>query len=204
MINRKTHWESIYEHKALEDVSWYQSTPEISLRYIHKCKLDKTAKIIDIGGGDGFLVDHLLDLGYSNVTVLDISEAAINRAKLRLGKRASQVTWIVSDITMFIPQTKYDLWHDRATMHFLINQFDIRQYLNTLNTKVHSGGFAILGTFSENGPLKCSGIPIKQYSGKQLVELIDRNYEKVDLEYLDHQTPFNTVQNFVFGRFHRR
>ena len=118
-FDRKNHWENIYQTKNLEDVSWYQSIPATSLEFLEQSGLPKTAEIIDIGGGDSLLVNHLLDLGYQKITVLDISEASIKRAKERLGIRSQEVSWIVSDITLFNPSKKYDFWHDRAAFHFL-------------------------------------------------------------------------------------
>ena len=124
--NTKQHWETVYETKTPEQVSWTQEIPETSLNFINSFQLSKEAKIIDIGGGDSFLVDHLLELGYSNVSVLDISSKAIERAKQRLGEKASKVTWIVSDICEFQTHEKYDFWHDRAAFHFLTKDFDIK------------------------------------------------------------------------------
>lgn len=118
-FDRHVHWENIYKTKQLCEVSWYQPTPTTSLEFIEQFNIPTFAKIIDVGGGDGFFVDHLLNLGYHDITVLDISETAINRAKERLGDKANQVKWIVSDAATFKPTEKYDFWHDRATFHFL-------------------------------------------------------------------------------------
>lgn len=137
-FDRKKHWENIYNTKDLNDVSWYQPIPETSLEFLKQFNLPISAKIIDIGGGDSFLVDHLLDLGYQDVSVLDISEAAINRAKLRLGNRADRVKWIVIDAVRFNPTEKYDFWHDRATFHFLAHQQEIDSYIEIVKKEYYN------------------------------------------------------------------
>ena len=162
----KKHWENVYETKNPEQVSWTQEIPKTSLNLIHSFGLDKKAKIIDIGGGDSKLVDFLLEEGYENITVLDISEKAIEKAQLRLGSKADKVNWIVSDITQFNPTTQYDIWHDRAAFHFLTTEVDINKYVKTIEKSVSK--HLIVGTFSENGPQKCSGLEIKQYSQETL------------------------------------
>lgn len=199
---RKAHWENIYQTKALNEVSWYQPTPETSLKFIVQMCPNKDAKIIDIGGGDSFLVDHLLELGYQNITVLDISEAAIERAKLRLGKeKSSKVNWIVSDITAFESDEKFDLWHDRAAFHFLTGKEDAQSYIERLNRFTNENAGLIIGTFSENGPLKCSGIEIQQYSEASLIKAFESDWNVVSSLIIDHTTPFDTQQNFIFSTF---
>lgn len=200
-FDRQKHWEQIYQTKELKDVSWFQPKPETSLSFFENVPL--TAKVIDIGGGDSFLVDHLLDLGYRDVSVLDISASAIERAIVRLGNRAKQVKWIVSDITTFQPTEKYDFWHDRAAFHFLVNEKDISNYLEIAHENINSSGVLVIGTFSEQGPTKCSGIEIKQYSETSLSNLFGSVFEKVDCIRVDHQTPFDTIQNFVFCSFRK-
>jgi 2-polyprenyl-3-methyl-5-hydroxy-6-metoxy-1,4-benzoquinol methylase len=201
MMNRKSHWENIYQTKNLQDVSWYQPVPETSLAFFTDNHVPKDAAIIDIGGGDGFLVDHLLDLGYTDVTVLDISAHALERAKLRLGKRAKAVTWIESDVTAFKPERQYDVWHDRAAFHFLRETEGINYYVSLLKEHVSAGGFVFIGTFSEQGPTKCSGIEIHQYNEQDLSGLIADKYHKIKCIYTDHLTPFNTIQSFIFCSF---
>lgn len=201
---RKAHWENIYQTKALNEVSWYQPNPETSLNFINQARLNKNAKIIDIGGGDSFLVDHLLELGYTNISVLDISSAAIERAKLRLGKNASKVNWIVSDVTMFESDEKFDLWHDRAAFHFLTSDIDIQTYLDRLNRFTNSNAHLIIGTFSESGPLKCSGIEIQQYSKNTLENIFKNDWNIYESQLVDHTTPFDTQQNFIFSVFDKR
>lgn len=198
-MKNKNHWENVYGTKQPHEVSWTQEKPETSLRLIANCKLPKTAKIIDIGGGDSTLVDCLMELGYTNLTVLDISEKAIERAKKRLGKMAEKVKWIVSDITEFQPTEKYAIWHDRATFHFLTEEAQIEKYQTLVKNFVSD--YLIMATFSANGPLKCSGLEIKQYSIEDLEHTFQNGFEKVEGFYEDHKTPFETIQNFVFVRF---
>ncbi len=202
-FNNKTHWENIYSTKELTDISWFQPVPETSLEFLAQFKLPKTAKIIDVGGGDSLLVDHLIEQGYSNITVLDISEVALERAKARLGDKAELVKWIVSDASTFVPVETYDFWHDRAVFHFLTEEKDIENYMKVLAKGVKVDGILIMGTFSEVGPTKCSGIPIKQYSEKSITDRLTALFDKIKCLTVDHRTPFDTIQNFLFCSFRR-
>lgn len=198
MESRKQHWETVYETKTPEQVSWTQEKPEGSLKFIHDLGLDKDASIIDIGGGDSKLVDFLLADGYSDVTVLDISGKAIERAKKRLGILADKVTWIESDINDFVPSRSYSIWHDRAAFHFLTSIEEQENYVTLVNSSVTN--FLVIGTFSENGPLKCSGLEIQQYSESSMVNQF-KGFQKINCENENHLTPFDTVQNFIFCSF---
>lgn len=202
-FDRKKHWDNIYQTKPVNEVSWFQPTPETSLDFFRQFNVPVTAKIIDIGGGDSFLVDYLLDLGYENVTVLDISEAALDRARQRLGERAGRIKWIVADAATFKPTDKYDFWHDRATFHFLTQEPEIANYLQTAYQSIQPTGILVMGTFSEQGPKKCSGIEIKQYSEKTMTERLKAFFEKIKCITIDHRTPFDTLQNFVFCSFRK-
>ncbi len=202
-FNRKKHWENIYQTKALEEVSWFQPTPETSLNFFKQFNVPATAKIIDIGGGDSFLVDHLLDLGYQDITVLDISEIALDRARQRLGDRANTVKWIVADAATFKTNEKYDFWHDRAAFHFLTEENEISDYLDTVQQCIKPNGILVIGTFSEKGPQKCSGIEIRQYSEKAMTGRLKHFFEKIKCITVDHNTPFGTIQNFVFCSFRK-
>ena len=202
-FDRKSHWENIYTTKSLDEVSWHQPIPVTSLQFFTQNNIPLDAKIIDIGGGDSFLVDNLLELGYTNLSVLDISAAAIERAKVRFKENASKVTWIVSDITQFRPEVSYDFWHDRAVFHFLTEETEIEQYRALVADSVSRNRTLAIGTFSENGPLKCSGIEIKRYSEAALITSFATNFEVVEHFQVDHETPFDTVQNFTFARFKR-
>ena len=165
-MDKKSHWEKVYETKSPQEVSWTQEIPETSLRLIRETNIAKDATIIDIGGGDSKLVDFLLEEGYSNITVLDISANALERAKKRLGEKADLVQWIVSDINEFTPTKQYAVWHDRAVFHFVTDEENIKRYVEMV-TKFTTEHF-IIGTFSENGPLKCSGLEIKQYNEQKI------------------------------------
>ncbi len=198
MESRKQHWETVYETKTPDQVSWTQEKPEESLKFIHDLGLDKDASIIDIGGGDSKLVDFLLADGYSDVTVLDISGKAIERAKKRLGMLANKVTWIESDINDFVPSRTYSIWHDRAAFHFLTSTEEQERYVKLVNSSVTD--FLVIGTFSEDGPLKCSGLEIQQYSESSMVDQF-RGFEKIKCENENHLTPFDTIQNFIFCSF---
>ncbi|MDV3779422.1 SAM-dependent methyltransferase [Elizabethkingia anophelis] len=202
-FNRKSHWENIYESKPLETVSWYQPNPETSLHFVHQFNLPKTAKIIDIGGGDSFFVDHLLELDYEDITVLDISNAAIQRAKERLGSKSDRIKWIVSDVSDFIPTEQYDFWHDRAAFHFLTDKNEIENYVETTTKAIPQNGILVIGTFSKQGPTKCSGIEIKQYSEQTMTDLFQNHFQKIGCITIDHTTPSETNQNFVFCSFRK-
>jgi len=202
-FDRKKHWENIYQTKELKDVSWFQPTPETSLDFFKQFNVPTTAKVIDIGGGDSFLVDHLLDLGYQDISVLDISAAAIDRAKQRLGVKAKNVKWIVADAATFKPTEKYDFWHDRAAFHFLTDEQEISNYLETARQNINPTGVLVIGTFSEQGPKKCSGIEIKQYSETTMTDRLKNFFEKIKCITVDHKTPFDTIQNFVFCSFRK-
>ncbi len=201
METDKEHWERIYTTKHHNEVSWWQENPVISLDFIHSFNLHKSAKIIDIGGGDSKLVDCLLEEGYENITVLDISDRALQRAKLRLGDKAKKVNWIVSDVTEYRSYVDYDLWHDRAAFHFLITEEQIRKYLSAAMGSIKDNGYLTIGTFSEEGPLKCSGLDVKKYSEKELLSQLKDGFKKIRCIKEDHITPFNTTQNFLFCSF---
>lgn len=201
---RKAHWEHIYETRSPDEVSWFQPTPQHSLDIIQPLDLPPEAPIIDIGGGDSRLVDHLLELGYQNLTVLDISEAAIQKAQQRLGEKAKQVEWIVEDITVFQPTKQYTLWHDRATFHFLREQSEIERYVSTAAQAIQPGGYLLLGTFSTHGPDRCSGLDVTQYSADSLTDLFREHFEQLDCHTTDHETPSGSAQQFLFCLFMRR
>ena len=201
-MDQKKHWDNIYATKQPGEVSWTEELPRTSLNFIHSFHLNKDASIIDLGGGDSKLVDRLLDEGFKNITVLDISEKALTRTKKRLGAKAKKVKWIVADITEFVPKQTYDVWHDRATFHFLTTTTQIEKYLSIAKTAVN--GYLTIGTFSDKGPRKCSGLEIKQYTEKQLEHQLSQGFKKIKCINEDHKTPFNTKQNFLFCSFKRK
>jgi len=200
--NKKAHWEQVYQTKNADQVSWTQDVPEISLNFIRSFNLSKNAKIIDIGGGGSNLVDFLLQEEFTDITVLDISEAALEKSQNRLGEKGKRVKWIVSDIIGFEPNEKYDLWHDRATFHFLTGNQEITNYLNIAGKAV--AHYMVIGSFSETGPEQCSGLPVRQYSERQLQNELRKDFKKLRCIHTDHITPFHTIQNFLFCSFKKR
>lgn len=203
-MDAKNHWEKVYQEKNEQDVSWFQENPIKSLELIAECNLQPNDGIIDIGGGDSHLVDHLLANGFLNVSVLDISQAALEKAKIRLGERASSVKFIASDVTKFKPSEKYRLWHDRAAFHFLTNIQDIEAYLSIANEAIAPDGFLIVSTFSKSGPEKCSGLPVTQYSDVDLKMLFQKYFVNTRCFEDTHHTPWNSSQNFVYCGFKKR
>ncbi len=201
MSDKKQHWENVFATKQETEVSWYQMKPQTSINFFTENGIPKDAKIIDIGGGDSYLIDNLLEMGYTNLFLLDISSNAIERIKNRLGAKAKNVTFIVSDIIEFQPDTTFDVWHDRASFHFLTSEKDIVIYQNLVSNSMNANGYLFMGTFSENGPLKCSGLEIMQYSESKFEAIFGNNFEKINCFEENHQTPFNTTQNFIFCTF---
>lgn len=201
MSSNKNHWENVFSTKSRNQVSWTQEYPKTSIDYIESLSLPKSANIIDVGGGDSNLVDALLDRGYQNIWVLDISETALDKARNRLAIKAQNVNWIVTDILEFQSDIRFDFWHDRAVFHFLTESCDIEKYVNLVCNLVAEGGGFLLGTFSENGPQKCSGLNITQYNDIKMKETFDLCFQSVKCFSEDHITPFNTVQNFQFCGF---
>jgi ubiquinone/menaquinone biosynthesis C-methylase UbiE len=203
MDQEKNHWENIYRTKQPQEVSWTQEIPATSLAFIHGFQLPKTARIIDIGGGDSRLVDFLLDEGFEDITVLDISGEALEKARQRLGSRADRVKWVEQDVTEYEPATVFDCWHDRAAFHFLTTEEQITTYLSVARHSVKANGYTIIGTFSDQGPDRCSGLPIKQYSEDSLNRQLKQGFQKIKCITEDHTTPFHTTQNFLFCSFKR-
>ena len=204
MENKKAHWENVFATKAETEVSWFQTYPKTSVEFLELFNLPLNANIIDVGGGDSHFVDALLKKGYINLYVLDISANAIERAKARLGNNANKVNWIVSDITEFEPTVKFDFWHDRAAFHFLTDDEKIYKYVAIAENAIDTNGYLILGTFSENGPTKCSGLEIKQYNEASMSARFEVGFNRIKCVTEDHVTPFNTIQNFVFCSFQKK
>jgi cyclopropane fatty-acyl-phospholipid synthase-like methyltransferase len=201
---QKTHWEKVFETKAENEVSWFQSYPGTSVEFVELFNLPLDAHIIDIGGGDSHLVDVLIHKGYKNIYVLDISENALFRAKKRLGDKSVKVNWIVSDIVDFKPSVKFDFWHDRAAFHFFTSEERINRYVNIAEDAITKDGYLVVGTFSERGPQKCSGLEIKQYSETSMSHRFEKNFERIKCITEEHQTPFNTIQQFLFCSFRKK
>ena len=186
------------------EVSWFQPYPKTSVEFLELFNLPLTANIIDVGGGDSHLVDILLEKGYQNIWVLDISANAIERAKERLGIQADKVHWIVSDVIEFdFKDLRFDLWHDRAAFHFLTTDDKIDRYVSLAKDAISKNGYLVLGTFSEEGPEKCSGLQVKRYSETSMRAKFEGSFVCIKCIHEDHITPFNTSQNFLFCSFKR-
>ena len=205
-MNNQTqkHWDHIFSHKTEDELSWFQPYPTTSMKFLELFNLPNTANIIDIGGGDSHFVDALLEKGYQNVWVLDISPKAILRAKKRLGDKSQTVNWIISDVMDFEPPIQFDLWHDRAAFHFLTTENNIYKYVSIAEDAIKPNGYLILGTFSENGPEKCSGLQISRYSEASMSARFEISFDRIKCVHEDHKTPFNTIQNFLFCSFRRK
>lgn len=204
MTKRKQHWETVYETKGDQEVSWYQEIPVTSLNLIDSLNLKKDDAIIDVGGGNSNLVVELSKKGFKNLSVLDISAKSLERTKLKLKQTAENVNWIVSDILEFQPSYKFSLWHDRATFHFLTEKEDIEKYIKLVEKAIKTDGFLIIATFSNTGPLKCSGLEITQYSEETLLGLFHDKFELINAFDDVHKTPFKTEQNFIYTVFKRK
>ena len=204
MITTKEHWEKVFATKAANEVSWFQPYPKTSVEFFELFNLPLDANIIDIGGGDSYLVDVFIEKGYRNIYVLDISENALNRAKQRLGDKASLVHWIASDVTDFKPEVKFDFWHDRAAFHFLTSEQKIEKYVAIAENGINKNGYLILGTFAEGGPEKCSGLEIKQYSETSMSTRFEKKFDRIKCIFEEHETPFSTKQHFLFCSFRKK
>lgn len=200
--DNKSHWENLYTQKSEQEYSWFQSFPRTSIAFIESFQLPKDARILDVGGGDSRLVDVLLASGYTNISVLDISAVAIEKARQRLGHLSEQVEWIVCDINEFEPEAaQYDLWHDRAAFHFLTTDPLIGRYADQVQRAVRPGGYFVLGTFSPDGPKKCSGLDIRQYSRAAMQAVFAPWFQPLHCVEEAHVTPFQTTQHFLFCGF---
>lgn len=197
--DRKSHWERVYETKKHTDVSWYQPVPEKSLQLIRATRVGATDAILDVGGGASTLVDNLLADGFEDVTILDISAQALRESRSRLGESAGSVSWIESDVTEFQPERRYDLWHDRAVFHFLIEAIDHERYIRIAKDALRAGGHLVLATFGPEGPLKCSGLEIRRYGIEQLQDLFGADFELRQYETQDHETPSRSMQQFLYS-----
>jgi SAM-dependent methyltransferase len=202
-VSRKAHWENVYTTKGEREVSWFQENPVPSLELIALAGLSAGASIIDIGGGASRLVDALVERKIGRITILDLSAAALDAAKERLGDRGAGVEWVVADVTTWEPLQTYDLWHDRAAFHFLTDASDRSAYVGYLKRAVRSGGHVILGTFAPDGPERCSGLPIMRYDAGILGTILGTDFELVDSRRHDHTTPWGAVQRFQFSTFRR-
>jgi SAM-dependent methyltransferase len=198
-MKSKAHWEHIYKSKGVREVSWFQEHATQSITLIRKTGVSLGAKIIDVGGGASTLVDDLIDQGYSEITVLDISGTALRRSQNRLGQRASLVTWLELDITRAeLEPNIYDLWHDRAVFHFLTSETERAHYVRAVRRSVKTGGHIIVASFGLNGPERCSGLNIVRYDAESMHREFGNDFELVDTTTEVHHTPFGTDQQFIY------
>jgi ubiquinone/menaquinone biosynthesis C-methylase UbiE len=200
--DRQTHWQKVYATKAESEVSWYEDTPDLSMVLLRQAGLTPDMSVIDIGGGTSRLVDALVALGQADVSVLDLSVAALETARSRL-PGATQVQWIVADVTAWMPARQYDLWHDRATFHFLTEAADQKAYVRALAQALKEGGRAVIGTFAPEGPEKCSGLPVARYDGESLQAVLGSGFKLAATRRHEHTTPWGSVQQFQFSTFEK-
>lgn len=198
-MDSKTHWETVYSSKSTDEVSWFQPHADLSLNLIKATGVGRGAAIIDVGGGASTLVDDLVAEGYADLTVLDLSAAALKAARKRLGAEADRVCWLEADITKAaLPASRYDIWHDRAVFHFLTAPADRAAYVRTVLRAVKPGGHVIVATFAEDGPLQCSGLPVMRYRADELHDQFGEAFTLIQHQKEEHHTPFGTVQQFVY------
>ncbi len=198
------HWQQMYSTRQEQELSWFEDAPNISLELLLTPQLDKDAPVLDIGGGASRLADALLDRGFTQPTVLDISEAALEKSKLRLANRASQVRWITADITRWEPDREYRAWHDRAVFHFFTEEEQRLAYRSALEKALTPGGVVVIGTFALDGPERCSGLPVRRYSPETLTAELGRSFSLATVRMVDHVTPAGKMQRFQFSRFVRK
>lgn len=201
--SRQNHWENVYTSKGENQVSWFQETPALSLELIALAGAVPSSGIIDIGGGASRLVDCLVSQGYEDVTVLDLSPAALASARSRMGDTAERVTWIAADVTTWEPSRSYDVWHDRAAFHFLTLAKDQAAYVARLRRALRPGGHAIIGTFAPDGPERCSGLLVSRYDAASLAVTLGSGFELIDARRHEHVTPWGAAQKFQFSTFRR-
>lgn len=201
--DRTSHWQAVYSSKSEQDVSWFEESPLTSRGLIDAVWDDRPAALIDIGGGASRLADVLLERPGFSVSVLDVSSAALEAAKKRIGVRSSEIDWIVADITRWQPSRAYDIWHDRAALHFLTEKADQRAYMRALRRALRSGGAAIIGTFAPDGPERCSGLSVVRHDADSLARLLGSGFELLDSRRHDHTTPWGAIQKFQFSTFRR-
>lgn len=195
----KNHWEKVYNTKSATEVSWFQEHAQLSLRLIRDANTPISASIIDVGGGASNLVDDLLATGYQKVTVLDLSEAALNTAKARLGASAGHVLWMEANILETeLPSNAFDVWHDRAVFHFLTTEAERQAYVRQVLHAVKPGGMVIVATFAEDGPTQCSGLPVMRYSAEELHSEFGQPFQLLGHEKESHHTPGGSEQKFVY------
>ncbi|EJN13895.1 hypothetical protein PMI42_02542 [Bradyrhizobium sp. YR681] len=200
---RAAHWQTVYESKGEREVSWFQESPSPSLELIALAGARPASAIVDIGGGASRLVDALLTAGYTDLTVLDLSDAALAASRARLGVAGDGVDWVVADVTAWRPTRTYDVWHDRAAFHFLNAVEEQAAYVACVRRAVKIGGHVVIGTFATDGPEKCSGLPVTRHSADSIAALLGAGFTLTDHRRHQHATPWQSVQNFQFSSFVR-
>ncbi len=202
-FDRRGHWQGVYTAKAETEVSWFQGAPAPSLDLLRLAGAERNCALVDIGGGASLLVDHLLAEGFCDLTVLDLSQAALDKTRARLGAAGAGVAWIAGDATEWTPPKSYDVWHDRAAFHFLTEAADRAAYMKRLRRALRVGGAAIFGTFALDGPEKCSGLPVMRHDAASLAAALGPGFELLDERRHDHHTPAGATQKFQFSTFRR-
>lgn len=202
MTDRQSHWNTVYATKADDSVSWFEEAPALSIRLIRQAT-EARGSAIDIGGGASRLPEALLDLGFADVTCLDLSAEAQRIARARLGERGGRVRWIVADVTGWTPDRRHDVWHDRAALHFLTEPADQARYAAAVANGVASGGIAVIGTFAPDGPERCSGLPVRRHDSASLSALLGEGFKLLSEERHEHRTPGGAIQKFQFSTFRR-
>lgn len=200
---RKAHWDTVYDQKSEMQLSWHQEEAQLSLELAKLAGISPTSSAIDIGGGTSRFAGTLLDLGLRDVTVLDLSQVALDAARQRLGQAGDAVSWITADITAWSPDRQYDFWHDRAVFHFLVDAKDRAAYLNSLAKGLDVGGHAMIATFAPDGPETCSGLPVARYSPEELADVLGERFALIAQRHHLHQTPWGKPQSFQFSLFRR-
>ena len=200
-MDKKEHWDDIYNRKNFTEVTWFQTEPKLSLSLIRGLELTKDLQILDVGAGSSTLVDFLLRDGYQNISLLDLSKNAFKQSKERLGKKIEKIHWLVGDVRTFNFKQKFDLWYDRAVFHFLTDVVDQNSYLKNLNDSLKTGAYFIISTFAEDGPLKCSGLEIARYAKDELIQKIGPNYKLLNFQKETHVSPGGMEQKFNYWVF---
>jgi hypothetical protein len=204
MSGTKEHWDQTYQSHDEAQLSWFQDTPSLSLEWIERSAPSKNAPIVDVGGGASRLVDALIARGYCDLSVLDISEPALDRSRARLGSRAGPVSWIVADVTQWIPRRRWLIWHDRALFHFLTDEGQLRRYLGALQSATLAGATVIISAFALSGPERCSGLLVRRHSAESLADCLGKNFVPIGCSFETHVTPKGGRQDFLYAGFTRR
>lgn len=204
-MDSQEHWEQVYSTRLAEKLGWYKPRLETSMAWIEELDIDKGAPIIDVGGGASTLVDDLVDAGYESITVLDVSEGALALSRKRLGRQSDLVMWLGADITSYLlPPARFELWHDRGLLHFLVEPDHQQAYRTNLLNTLKQGGDVIIGTFSPDAPEKCSGMPVQRYGEDELAEFLGEEFNLVRHENEMHITPGGVEQKYLYCQFRRR